>query len=73
MVKELPALKYLYNNVCNDITCAGMPVPREDMHLGWAKRQGIRGDLKTVEILHKNWESLYQFSHLLRGCSYESC
>ena len=26
MVKELPALGYLYNNVCNDVTCAGMPV-----------------------------------------------
>ena len=25
-VKELPALGYLYNNVCNDVTCAGMPV-----------------------------------------------
>ena len=25
-VKELPALVYLYNNVCNDVTCAGMPV-----------------------------------------------
>ena len=25
-VKELPALRYLYNNVCNDVTCAGMPV-----------------------------------------------
>ena len=25
MVKELPALGYLYNNVCNDVTCAGMP------------------------------------------------
>ena len=22
MVKELPALGYLYNNVCNDVTCA---------------------------------------------------
>ena len=25
-VKELPALGYLYNNVCNDVTCAEMPV-----------------------------------------------
>ena len=25
-VKESPALGYLYNNVCNDVTCAGMPV-----------------------------------------------
>ena len=25
-VKGLPALGYLYNNVCNDVTCAGMPV-----------------------------------------------
>ena len=28
MVKELPALGYLYNNVCNDVTRAGMPVVR---------------------------------------------
>ena len=26
MVKELPALGHLYNNVCKDVTCAGMPV-----------------------------------------------
>ena len=31
MVKELPTLGYLYNNVCNDVTCAthifaGLPV-----------------------------------------------
>ena len=25
-VKELPAFGYLYNNVCNDVTCACMPV-----------------------------------------------
>ena len=24
IVKELPAFGYLYNNVCNDVTCAGM-------------------------------------------------
>ena len=24
MAKELPALGYLYNNVCNDVTCAGI-------------------------------------------------
>ena len=26
MMKELPALGYLYNNVCINVTCAGMPV-----------------------------------------------
>ena len=31
MVKELPALGCLYNNVCNDVTCAGMPVVFADI------------------------------------------
>ena len=36
MVKELPALGYLYNNVCNDVTCTGMPVVLARLKLGGA-------------------------------------
>ena len=31
MVKELPALGYLYN-VCHDVTCAGMPVMKYEQN-----------------------------------------
>ena len=55
-VKELPALGYLYNNVCNDVTCAGMPVV-----LGYKKT------LKTFQVFtcRRKFHTGYVFSRIV--------
>ena len=47
MVKELLALGYLYNNVCNDVTCAGMPMTchRDYKRIESALRDELRDKL----------------------------
>ena len=47
MVEELPALGYIYNYVCNDVACAGMPV--EELKTAKNSKSLCGGDIAWPE------------------------